>query len=62
MAGDAIYCTANDGAVFVLAASDTYQLLGQSRLGEATQSTPAISAGRMIFRTESHLLAISASE
>jgi outer membrane protein assembly factor BamB len=62
LAGDAIYCTANDGAVFVLAASDTYQLLGQSQLGEATQSTPAICAGRMIFRTEWHLLAIAASK
>jgi outer membrane protein assembly factor BamB len=60
LAGDAIYCTANDGAVLVLAAADTFQLLGQSQLGEATQSTPAICAGRMIFRTEGHLMAIAA--
>jgi outer membrane protein assembly factor BamB len=57
-AGDAIYCTANTGDVFVVEASDTFKLLARNRLGERTQSTPAITAGRLLFRTDGHLLAV----
>ena len=57
-AGQALYCTADDGEVFVVEASDTFKLLGRSRLGEATQSTPAITAGVMVFRTEGKLMAV----
>jgi outer membrane protein assembly factor BamB len=57
-ADNAIYCTANDGEVFVVEASDAFKLLARNRLGEATQSTPAITAGRLIFRTDGHLLAV----
>jgi outer membrane protein assembly factor BamB len=57
-AGDRIYCVSNDGVVVTLAASDTFHVLGQSALGEPTQSTPAISGGRMFLRTEGHLVAV----
>jgi outer membrane protein assembly factor BamB len=57
-AGDRIYCVSNDGVVVTLAASDKFQVLGQSPLGEPTQSTPAISGGRMFLRTEGHLIAV----
>jgi ribosomal protein L24E len=60
-AGRAIYCTGNDGEVFVVEASDTFKLLGRGRLPEATQATPAITAGVMLFRTESRLMALKAT-
>ena len=60
LADDAIYCPANDGTVYVVQASDTYKLLGKSSLGEATQSTPTIAGGRLIFRTDTHLMALRA--
>jgi outer membrane protein assembly factor BamB len=57
-AGNQIYCVANDGTVYVLAAADQFRLLGRSSLGEATQSTPAIAGGTIYFRTPGHLFAL----
>jgi outer membrane protein assembly factor BamB len=57
-AGNVIYCTANDGEVFVIDASDTFKLLGRSLLPAGTQSTPAITAGVMVFRAEGRLVAL----
>jgi outer membrane protein assembly factor BamB len=58
---DRIYCVANTGEVSVLAANPTkFQVLNQAFLGENTQSTPAIGAGRILFRTESQLMALGA--
>ena len=56
--GERIYCVGNDGSVVVLAASEKFQVLANNALGEPTQSTPAISGGRMFLRTEAHLIAI----
>jgi outer membrane protein assembly factor BamB len=56
--GDRLYCTATDGKVIVLAAADDFKELGRSELGEATQSTPAVAAGRIFFRTEGHLISL----
>jgi outer membrane protein assembly factor BamB len=58
LAGNQIYCVANDGTVYVLAAADQFRLLGRSSLGEATQSTPAIAGGTIYFRTPGHLFAL----
>ncbi len=58
LAGGAIYCPANDGEIFVLQAGDSFKVLGKSKLGEATQSTPAIAAGHLIFRSDTHLMAL----
>ena len=57
-AGNAIYCINNDGDVTVLATGDSFKQLGSANLGAATQSTPAITADVMIFRTQTHLLAL----
>ena len=59
-ASDRIYCVGNDGVVVVLAASEKFQILAKNALGEPTQSTPAISDGRMFLRTEAHLIAVGA--
>lgn len=58
LAGNAIYCPANDGEVYVIHAGDTFKLLGKTKLGEDTQSTPTIAGGHLIFRTDTHLMAL----
>jgi outer membrane protein assembly factor BamB len=57
-AANAIYCTGNNGDVYVIDAGDKFKLLAHNRLPEATQSTPAIASGRLIFRTEGRLVAL----
>ena len=58
IAGDKMYCPANNGEVIVLAAKPTFELLARNSLGDQTQSTPAIANGRIYFRTVKHLIAI----
>ena len=53
-----IYCLSADGICTVIATGDVYQKLGEVDLGEATRATPAVSQGRMIIRTFSHLMAV----
>jgi outer membrane protein assembly factor BamB len=59
--GQRLYCVSNDGDVFVLAASEHFQLLARNALGEPTQSTPALAGGRLYFRTQSHLICLGGS-
>lgn len=54
--GETIQCVSTDGKVFVIAAEDRYRLVAQNDLGEASQSTPAVSGGRIYYRTEGHLM------
>lgn len=56
--GDKLYCTAADGEVVVLSASDTYELLARNPLGETSHSTPAVSGGRLYLRTVNHLMCV----
>ncbi len=56
--GDCLYNVARDGRVVVLAASATFAKLGESALGEPSQSTPAVSDGVMYLRTVRHLMAL----
>ncbi len=56
--GNAIYGVSADGEVVTLAASEQYEVLGRSPLGEGTRATPAVAGGCMYFRTESQLFAI----
>lgn len=53
-----LYCPSADGEMVVLAASDKYELLGKSPLGEASHSTPAVAGGRLYIRTVHHLMSI----
>jgi outer membrane protein assembly factor BamB len=55
VAGGKIYCMSIEGDAIVLAASEKFAELGRSSLGEATQATPAVHAGRMYLRTETTL-------
>ena len=56
--GGRIYCISREGAVFVLAAAGTYELLARNPLGELSFATPAVAGGRMYLRTFHHLISI----
>jgi outer membrane protein assembly factor BamB len=59
VAGDGkVYFANEDGQVFVLKGSPTYELLSTNDMGSAVLATPAISEGRLLFRTEKELIAI----
>ena len=55
---DRLYCISREGQVVVIAAADKFKLLGQTNLGESSQSTPAVAGGILFLRTDSHLLAV----
>lgn len=61
-ADDKIYCSAEDGRVFVVAAGPEFNLVSQNRLGDSCFATPAISAGVMFFRTTHSLIAIGPND
>ena len=58
LVGDRIYCTGRSGQVAVVAAGDTFRKLGEGKLGESTDATPAVAGGRLFFRTKTHLMCL----
>jgi outer membrane protein assembly factor BamB len=52
-----LYITSEEGDVFVVKAGPSYELLGVNRLGAAVLASPAISEGRLFFRTSDHVMA-----
>ena len=57
-----VYFANEDGQVFVVKAGPTFEIIATNDMGSAVLATPAISEGRLLIRTASHLVAISASE
>ncbi len=57
-----LYCITTSGDVVVLKASSKYELLGVNPLGEKSNATAAVGAGRMFLRTYSHLTCIGAAD
>ena len=53
-----IFCSSEDGDVFVLKAGDKYELLAKNSLGESIMASPAISGGKMFIRAIGHLYCI----
>lgn len=53
-----VYYTAETGEVFVVKAGPTFELLGKGELGDPSLATPAISEGRLYFRTQGSLVAV----
>jgi outer membrane protein assembly factor BamB len=53
-----IYAVNEDGEVFVIAATPTYQLLATNVLGEPVRATPAVADNRLYIRGKSHLFCI----
>ncbi len=59
VAGDnKIYFTSEEGDVFVIKTGSDYELLAKNTLGEICMSSPAISEGRLYFRTQHHVMAV----
>ena len=56
-----VYLTSEEGHVYVLKASPTFELLADNDMTESVLATPAISEGLLIFRTAGHLVAIKGS-
>jgi outer membrane protein assembly factor BamB len=54
-----IYCTAENGDIYVVEASPEFKLTGINKMNEICMATPAISRGTMFFRTRQHLVAIA---
>ncbi len=53
-----IYCAAENGTVYVLAAGPDFKALARNAMGEPCFATPAISRGVLYFRTTKSLMAI----
>jgi outer membrane protein assembly factor BamB len=53
-----LYAMTTKGDVVVVRADASYELLGVNALGEKSHATPTVGAGRVVFRTESHVYAI----
>ena len=60
--GNRIFGLSTDGDVVVLAADKEYKLLARNSLGEPSQATPAVSGGRLFYRTESSLICLGEKE
>jgi len=54
-----IYCTAENGDIYVVEAAPEFKLTGINKMNEICMATPAISRGTLFFRTRQHLVAIS---
>ena len=59
-AGGALYAISADGEVVVLRGDGTFGVLGRVELGQVSNSTPAVAAGRMFLRTASRLYCLKA--
>lgn len=55
---DRIYVVSETGKVTVFAANRKFKRLGESELGEKSHATPAVSDGKLILRTVSHLMSV----
>ncbi|MCG3129620.1 MAG: Outer membrane protein assembly factor BamB [Phycisphaerae bacterium] len=63
VAGDGkVYITSEEGDVQIIKAGTSFELLSASPLGEVCMSTPAISRGMLLFRTQGHVVAIGSSK
>jgi len=58
--GDCVYLLGMDGVLRVFRAARTFSMVGQHRLGEPAEATPAFADGRMILRGDHHLFCIGA--
>ena len=55
-----IYCSSEDGDVYVVKAGPDYQVLSKNPMGEVLMATPAVSDGLLIFRGLKNIIAIKA--
>jgi outer membrane protein assembly factor BamB len=56
-----VYFTSEEGDVYVMRAGASFELLATNKLDAISLASPAISEGRLYFRTKDHILAFGAS-
>ena len=62
VAGDGkLYFTGEDGSVHVVRPGPDFEVVAENQLGETCLATPAVSRGRLFFRTRGHVVAIGES-
>lgn len=54
-----VYCMDQNGSVAVIEVNTSFKLTSLISLGESSRATPAIVGNRILFRTKSHLVALS---
>ncbi len=54
-----IYCTSENGDIYVVQAGPEFKLTGVNQMNEICMATPAISQGALFFRTKNHLVCIA---
>ena len=59
--GEKIYAIDKQGAGYVFRPGDSYELLGEPKLGQETVTTPAFMDGRIFIRTKEQLVCIADS-
>ena len=53
-----VYLANEDGKVFVIKAAPAYELISLNDMGSSVLASPAISEGRLLFRTQTELMSI----
>lgn len=56
--GERLFAQSMGGELIILRAADEFELLGRIDLAEPSQATPAAARGKLLLRTERHLMAI----
>ncbi|MEW4564275.1 PQQ-binding-like beta-propeller repeat protein [Bremerella sp. JC770] len=56
--GQRLFCISEEGKLMVVSADTNLEVLGETNLGEGSESTPSISDGVMYLRTYSHLFSL----
>jgi outer membrane protein assembly factor BamB len=60
--GDNLYCQEASGDMVVVAADTKYKLVAKNKLGEPSNSTPAVAGGTMYLRTLSRLMSLGGAK
>jgi|JI10StandDraft_1071094.scaffolds.fasta_scaffold21504_4 outer membrane protein assembly factor BamB len=55
-----VYLASESGQVFVIKAGPAYEVASLNEMGASVLASPAISEGRLLFRTQEHLISIGA--
>lgn len=56
--GDRLFCISEEGMLVVVSADTNLEVLGETSLGEGSESTPSVAGGVMYLRTYSHLFSL----
>ena len=56
-----VYLASEEGRVYVLKAGPVFEVLAENDMTESVLSTPAISEGTLLYRTQNHVVAVRAA-